>query len=121
MILYDSFLHERSQKKTREPMSSDSEMFVLKDGRVMAGSTDWERLDAMTDEEVTAAALYDTGAPPRAADHVRKFSRLPKRRAEPFLTVFGRRRKRSNSLSPSVAMLTCWPSTGVRAKGISVL
>ena len=85
MILYDSFLHERSQKKKREPLSSDREMFVLKDGRVMAGSTDWERLDAMTDEEVTAAALSDPDAPPLSDDQLRKFRRLPEAPGGTFL------------------------------------
>lgn len=58
-------------------MSSNSETFVLKDGRVMEGATDWECLDAMTDEEVTAAALSDPDAPPLADEQLQRFRRLP--------------------------------------------
>lgn len=58
-------------------MSANNEVFVLKDGRVMKGSTDWERFDALTEEEVTAAALSDPDAQPLTGEQLRKFRRLP--------------------------------------------
>ena len=58
-------------------MNNNRETFVLKDGRVMEGATDWERLAAMTDEEVTAAALSDPDAQPLTDEQLSKFRRLP--------------------------------------------
>jgi putative transcriptional regulator len=40
------------------------------------GDTDWERLDAMTDEEVTAAALSDPDAQPLTPEQLAKMRRV---------------------------------------------
>ena len=56
-------------------MKSNNEVYKLKDGRTVQGSTDWERFDAMTDEEVTAAALSDPDAQPLTEEQLRKFHR----------------------------------------------
>ena len=41
------------------------------------GHTDWERVRAMTDEEVTAAALSDPDAQPMTAEQLAGMRRLP--------------------------------------------
>ena len=40
------------------------------------GDTDWARLDAMTDEEVTAAALSDPDAQPLTSEQLAKMRRV---------------------------------------------
>ena len=45
------------------------------------GDTDWTRLDAMTDEEVTAAALADPDAQPPAAEQLARMRRTPRVKA----------------------------------------
>ncbi len=40
------------------------------------GATDWQRLDAMTDEEVIAAALADPDAQPSAPERLAKMRRV---------------------------------------------
>ena len=40
------------------------------------GDTDWTRLDAMTDEEVVAAALADPDARPRTAEQLARMRRV---------------------------------------------
>lgn len=56
-------------------MKNNNEVYKLKDGRTVQGSTDWERIEAMTDEEVTAAALSDPDAQPLTEEQLRKFRR----------------------------------------------
>lgn len=53
---------------------------VLPDGttKPLAGGTDWERLRAMTDEEVEAAALGDPDAQPVAAEALARMRRVPR-------------------------------------------
>ena len=41
------------------------------------GKTDWKRLDAMTDEEVHAAALSDPDNPPLTEEALTRFRRVP--------------------------------------------
>jgi len=45
------------------------------------GDTDWTRIDAMTDEEVVAAALSDPDAQPLAAEQLEKMRRVSRVRA----------------------------------------
>ncbi len=40
------------------------------------GATDWQRLDAMTDEEVTAAALADPDAQPSTPEKLANMRRV---------------------------------------------
>ena len=42
----------------------------------LAGNTDWARLDAMTDEEITAAALSDPDCPPSTPEQLARFKRV---------------------------------------------
>ncbi len=42
----------------------------------LRGGTDWERLDAMTDEEVRAAALTDPDIPPLTQEELARFRRV---------------------------------------------
>jgi len=42
------------------------------------GDTDWGRLKAMTDEEVTAAALSDPDAQPLTAEQLARMRRVPR-------------------------------------------
>jgi putative transcriptional regulator len=53
---------------------------VLPDGKTkpLAGGTDWERLRAMTDEEVEAAALGDPDAQPVAGEALARMRRVPR-------------------------------------------
>jgi hypothetical protein len=48
------------------------------------GDTDWARLDAMTDEEVMAAALSDPGAQPLTPEQLAKMRRLLADRAAQY-------------------------------------
>jgi putative transcriptional regulator len=52
----------------------------LPDGsqRVLEDKTDWRRLRAMTDDEVTAAALADPDAHPATAEQLRQARRVPR-------------------------------------------
>jgi putative transcriptional regulator len=45
------------------------------------GDTDWARLDAMTDEQVVAAALSDPDAQPVTAEHLAKMRRVSRVKA----------------------------------------
>ena len=56
---------------------------VLSDGttRPMKGQTDWERVRAMTDEEVHAAALADPEAQPVTPERRAKMQRVPRVRS----------------------------------------
>ena len=50
---------------------------VVKPGNSLPqGDTDWARLDAMTDEEVVAAALSDPDAQPLTAEQLAKMRRV---------------------------------------------
>jgi len=53
---------------------------VLPDGstRPLEDKTDWARLRAMTDEEVTAAAMADPDARPMAPEQLRTARRVPR-------------------------------------------
>jgi putative transcriptional regulator len=53
---------------------------VLPDGstKPLADKTDWARLRAMTDEEVTAAALSDPDARPMTPEQLRSACRVPR-------------------------------------------
>jgi putative transcriptional regulator len=53
---------------------------VLADGstKPLADKTDWARLRAMTDQEVTAAALADQDARPMTPERLRKARRVPR-------------------------------------------
>ncbi len=53
---------------------------VLPDGTTqpLAGKTDWARLNAMTDEEVHAAALADPDAQPLTDERLDKMVRVPR-------------------------------------------
>jgi putative transcriptional regulator len=55
---------------------------ILPDGttRPSVGQTDWGRLDAMTDEEITAAALADPDNPPLSDEIATRRRRLPQAR-----------------------------------------
>lgn len=54
---------------------NNRETYVLKNGRTVEGSTEWERVNAMTDEEVIAAACSDPDAQPVTEEELRKFHR----------------------------------------------
>jgi putative transcriptional regulator len=50
---------------------------TVKPGDILArGDTDWARLDAMTDEEVVAAALPDPDAQPLTPEQLSKMHRV---------------------------------------------
>ena len=49
---------------------------ILEDGRIVRGQTDWAAVDAMTDEEITAAALSDPDAQPLTEFQLREFRRV---------------------------------------------
>ena len=55
---------------------------VLPDGstKLLPDRTDWARLRAMTDEEVTAAAMSDPDAQPMTPEQLRTARRLPRTR-----------------------------------------
>ena len=57
-------------------MPNDKKKFTLLDGTVVEDMTDWERVESMTDEEVTAAALADPDAQPLTEEQLRKSRRL---------------------------------------------
>jgi putative transcriptional regulator len=46
--------------------------------RPLIEKTDWERLRAMSDEEVTAAALADPDARPMTAEQLKNAKRIPR-------------------------------------------
>jgi len=53
---------------------------VLPDGatKALEDKTDWARLRAMTDEEVTASAMADPDAPPMTPEQLRAARRVPR-------------------------------------------
>lgn len=46
------------------------------DGKLIAGQTDWERVRAMTEEEIMAAALVDPDAQPLSEHGLKRARRL---------------------------------------------
>jgi putative transcriptional regulator len=52
---------------------------LLADGttRALVGQTDWARVDAMTEDEIEAAALADPNNPPLTDDELGRFQRVP--------------------------------------------
>jgi putative transcriptional regulator len=62
--------------------SDESIVQVLPDGstKPLEGKTDWDRLRAMTDEEVTAAAMSDPDAQPTTPEQLRALRRVPRTR-----------------------------------------
>jgi len=67
--------------KTRR-LSDGSYVEMLPDGstRPSVGQSDWARVDAMTDEEITAAALSDPDAQPLTDETAKSRRRLPQAR-----------------------------------------
>jgi putative transcriptional regulator len=67
--------------KTRR-LSDGSYVELLPDGstRPSVGQSDWARVDAMTDEEITAAALSDPDAQPLTDETAKSRKRLPQAR-----------------------------------------
>jgi len=61
-------------------LSDGSVVRVLPDGSTvpLEDKTDWARLDAMTDEEVEAAALADPGAQPMTEADFARMKRVPR-------------------------------------------
>jgi uncharacterized protein (DUF4415 family) len=49
---------------------------TLEDGRVVRGQTDWDAVDALTEEEITAAALSDPDAQPLTKEQLLEFRRV---------------------------------------------
>jgi putative transcriptional regulator len=50
----------------------------IKPGKpIPEGRTDWQRVSAMTDEQVTAAALADSDAPPMTVEQLSRMRRAP--------------------------------------------
>ena len=58
-------------------MQNNKEAFVLSDVSVVTDLTDWEKFDALTDEDVIAAAKSDPDAQPLTDEQLRRFRRLP--------------------------------------------
>jgi putative transcriptional regulator len=56
--------------------TSTTRVTVKPGDTVLRGGTDWARLDAMTDEEVVAAALSDPDAQPLTAEQLAKMRRV---------------------------------------------
>lgn len=67
--------------KTRR-LSDGSYVEMLPDGstRPSVGQSDWARVDAMTDEEITAAAMSDPDAQPLADETAKSRKRVPQAR-----------------------------------------
>jgi len=63
-------------------LSDGAYVELLPDGsaRPSARSSDWARLDAMTDEEITAAAMSDPDAQPLADETAKSRKRVPQAR-----------------------------------------
>jgi putative transcriptional regulator len=61
-------------------MSDGTLVEVLPDGttRPLPDRTDWSRVDAMTDEEIHAAAMADPDARPMAPEEMAKAKRVPR-------------------------------------------
>jgi len=51
-------------------------IFERKLGAPLTGKTDWKRVDALTEEEITSAALADPDALPSTPEQLRSFKRV---------------------------------------------
>ena len=49
----------------------------LDPNKVIYGETDWDQIDALTDEDVEAAALSDPDCPPLSPEQLKEFRRIP--------------------------------------------
>jgi len=49
---------------------------VVRSGDLPMGKTDWDRLKAMTEEEINAAALSDPDCPPLTEEQLSRFKRV---------------------------------------------
>jgi uncharacterized protein (DUF4415 family) len=49
---------------------------TLVDGRIVRGETDWAAVDALTEEEISAAALSDPDAQPLTEEQLSEFRRI---------------------------------------------
>jgi len=58
-------------------MQNNKKVFSLSDGGAVADITDWEKFDALTDEQVIAATKSDPDARPLSNEQLRSFRRLP--------------------------------------------
>ena len=58
-------------------MQNKQKIFPLSDGSAVPDLSDWGRFDALTDEQVIAAARSDPDAFPLADEELRRFRRLP--------------------------------------------
>jgi uncharacterized protein (DUF4415 family) len=58
-------------------MPGNKDAFTLSDGGTVEDLTDWEAFDALTDEDVLAAARSDPDAQPLTDEQLRRFRRLP--------------------------------------------
>jgi uncharacterized protein (DUF4415 family) len=56
--------------------SNINEEIILKDGQVVRDTTDWAAVDAMTDEQVMAAALADPDAQPSTEEQLQRAKRV---------------------------------------------
>lgn len=54
---------------------------IVKPGEPAKGATDWSRIDAMSEEEVVAAALADPDAQPLSAEQLARMRRAPRVKA----------------------------------------
>ena len=58
-------------------MQNNKEVFVLSDGSSVTDLTDWDKFDALTDEQLIAAAKSDPDAHPLSDEQLRRFHHLP--------------------------------------------
>jgi hypothetical protein len=66
-------------------MKNNDARMIMKDGSGFVDLTDYGRLEAMTDEEITAAAMSDPDNPPITAEEMRYFRRLSELPGNTFL------------------------------------
>ena len=57
-------------------MSNTPIEVTLEDGRVVRGKTNWAAVDALTEEEITTAALSDPDAQPLTEEQLLEFRRV---------------------------------------------
>jgi uncharacterized protein (DUF4415 family) len=50
--------------------------FIMENGTLVHGSTDWNAFDALTEEEVTVAALADPDAQPASEEQLQRAKRV---------------------------------------------
>ena len=76
--------HKHSDATIRAILLPDGSIFQeLDDGttRPLVSHTDWERVDAMTEEEVEANALSDPDNPPWTAEELQRLKPVPNTKA----------------------------------------